>query len=400
MKAEIISVGTELLMGELTDTNSSYLAARLALLGIDLYRVSHIRDDMAQLNEALQSAWQRSDLIITGGGLGPTDDDLTREAIAAALGEKLAVDPALEVALRARFAQWGMQMPLTNLRQATLIPSARSVPNLRGTAPGWWLEKDSRIIVTLPGPPREMQDMWQREIEPRLRLRNGKVILSRTIKTFGLPEAAAGERVFPLFTSDNPILGIYAKPDGIHLRLVAKADSAGQAQDILAAGDARIREVMGEHVWGTDDQTLEGIIGDMLQKKALSLALMEDYSGGWLAATFTDAFEKASFFKGSLVAGSDEARIALGVSRASIEKYGSASAEVASEMAETARRVLGADIGLATTAIVQTESRPMGVVYIGLTDGKSSQVTIRTRGKRQVTTNALFELRKLLLSRS
>ena len=181
MKAEIISIGTELLLGEITDTNASYLAAELPLLGIDLYWVTQVGDNLGRLREVLERAWSRSDLILATGGLGPTEDDITREAIAELLGEELSSDPALEQELRQKFTQLGRHMPQSNLKQASRIPSAQALPNSRGTAPGWWVEHQGHIIVALPGPPGEMQAMWQKEVLPRLRQRlTGEVILCRT----------------------------------------------------------------------------------------------------------------------------------------------------------------------------------------------------------------------------
>lgn len=398
MRAEIISIGTELLLGEITDTNASYLASQLPPLGIDLYWISQIGDNKARLVEVLRRAWQRSELILTSGGLGPTEDDLTREAVAEMLGEKLEIEPSLENGLRKRFAQWGMEMPLSNLRQATIIPSAESICNERGTAPGWWVEKDGHILVAMPGPPREMQEMWQREVQPRLRQDSVSIILSKTFKTFGLSEAAVGELVSPLLSSANPTLAVYAKADGIHLRLTAKTESKKQAEEMIAEGEVSIRTVLGEYIWGTDNDTLEAAVGHLLIEKGLSLAVIEDYSRGWLAASVTDISESPTFFKGSLVACSDEAKITFGINAKIISKYGAISPEAARAMAEAVKALLGADIGVGITGIEETEASPVGIVYIGIANDKSSRVISRTRGKRRVTTTALFELRKLLIS--
>jgi nicotinamide-nucleotide amidase len=397
VKAEIVSIGSELLLGETTDTNAAYLASQLVLLGIDLYWVSQVGDDLSRLAEVIKRAWLRSDLVLTSGGLGPTGDDLTREAIAEMLGEKLAIDATLEQELRQRFDHWGMTMPQSNLRQATLIPSARSLKNAQGTAPGWWVERDGRILVALPGPPREMQEMWQKEVQPELQQKSKFVILARSFKTLGLSEAAVGEMAFPLFPLENPALGVYAKPDGIQLRLKARAESQKQAEAILAEGEGKIRKVLGDYIWGMDNDTLETAIGRLLVEKGLTLAIMEDYSGGWLTASLTDIPESPRFFRGGLVASTDQAKIAFGVKAETIAKHGAVSAEVARAMAEAAKLRLKASIGIGITGIDET-SRPTGTVFVSITNGRGSQVVSRPRGKRRITSTALFELRRLLLS--
>jgi nicotinamide-nucleotide amidase len=397
MKAEIVSIGTELLRGEITDTDAAYLASQLPLLGIDLVWVSEVGDDLVKLAEVLKRAWERSDVILTTGGLGPTDDDMTRGAIAAMLGEKMAIDPSLEQALRERFRLYKMEMPQTNLRQATLIPSARPIINPMGTAPGWWVEKDGRILISMPGPPRELQEMWQKQIQPKLRGYSPITILSRTIKTFGVSEAAIGEKVFPLFTTGNPSLGVYARADGIQVRLTAQSEDRKRAEKMIADGEAAIRAAVGDCIWGTDDDTLESVVADLLTQKNLSLAIMEDYSGGSLITGITDFMERASFLKGGLVTSSDEAKTAFGVDPAVISRYGAVSLEVAQAMAEAARTFLKTDIGIAVTGLQPVEGSPTGIVYIGITDGKGTRVVNRPRGKRRIAVAALFELRKMLV---
>ena len=397
MKAEIISVGTELLLGEITDTNASYIASQLPMLGIELYWISLVGDNQARIVEVLKRAWQRSELILTTSGLGPTEDDLTRESIAELLGKKLEIVPALESELRQRFSQMGRGMPLSNLKQATVIPSAKPIRNPLGTAPGWWVERDRHIIVAMPGPPAEMQNMWRQDVLPRLRqISTGAIIFSRTLKTIGLSEAAVGEQVSPWFSSSNPTLGIYAKPDGIHLRLAAKAQNQKQAEEMIAQSEAGIRAVLGESIWGIDNETLEAVVGHLLIEKRLSLAVMEDYSGGWLTASITDIPESPNFFKGGVTAYSDEAKISLGTNAEIISQYGAVSPEAAQSMAEAVRAMLRADIGVSITGIKETEARPTGIVYIGIADGKSTRAISGTRGKRRVTTTTLLELRKIL----
>ena len=224
MKAEIFSIGSELLMGELTDTNSSWIAARLPALGVQLQWVTIVGDDQEKITGAISRGLQRSDLLITTGGLGPTRDDLTREAVAGALGETPVVQEDVVQALEEYFQSRGSVMPPTNIKQSLLIPSARFIRNRQGTAPGWWAERDGKTVICLPGPPGEMQAIWQEEVEPCLRrLITDEVTLTRNIKTMGLSEGAIDEIVSEYFGRENPELGIYSKPDGIHLRIIARA---------------------------------------------------------------------------------------------------------------------------------------------------------------------------------
>ncbi len=406
MKAEIISVGTELLLGEITDTNASFLASQLPVLGIDLYWISQVGDNQARLVEVLRRAWQRSDLVLITGGLGPTEDDLTREAVAEMLAEKLSIEPAIKREIEEYFARLGRSMSPSNIKQAAIIPSAEAIHNIQGTAPGWWVERDGHILVAMPGPPGELKSMWHKEILPRIRPRfSGAIILSRTIKTFGLSEATVGELVSPLLSSINPTLAIYAKADGIHLRITAKDQSQAQAASIIAGYEADVRLILGEHIWGTDNETLEGVVGKLLTEKGASLAVMESCTGGLLATTITDIYGASTYFKGGLVAYSNEAKVVYGIDARLITDYGAVSAEIAQAMAETARLCLGADIGIGVTGVAgpnEIEGKPAGVVYIGVDDGKSKRVIKgnysgdRARVKRRATTAALFELRKML----
>ena len=407
MKAEIISIGTEILLGQITDTNASYLAGQLPMLGIDLYWASQVGDNRRRLVEVMQRAWGRSQLTITTGGLGPTEDDLTREAIAEVLGEEMTVDPALEQELREFFRRISYEMPDRNIKQATLIPSAQAIPNPRGTAPGWWVEREGRILVAMPGPPQEMQRMWEREVLPRLRTKaEAGVILSTTFKTFGLSEAGVDELISALLSSANPTLAVYAKPEGIQIRLTAKARESEEAKRLMAPMEARVREILGERIWGTDDDTLEGVVGGLLTGKRLSLATMESCTGGLLASVLTDAPGSSAYFRGGLVAYSNEMKSAWGVDAKLIEERGAVSPEVAQAMATAARLRLGADIGIGITGVAgptEIEGKPVGTIYIAIDDGRKRRLISgnypprRPDVKRWAALAALFELRRALL---
>ncbi|MDD5093892.1 MAG: competence/damage-inducible protein A [Dehalococcoidia bacterium] len=409
MKAEILSIGTEILLGEITDTNAAYLAGQLPLLGIDLYRVTQVGDNQTRIVEALHQAWDRSDLIIATGGLGPTEDDLTREAIAEMLHQEMAVDPALEDWLKGVFHRLGREMPARNLKQATLIPSARAIPNPTGTAPGWWVRQGSKMILAMPGPPGEMKQMWEKEIKPELQKLSSAIICSQTLKIWGLGESKVDEMISPLLSSTNPTIGVYAKLTGIEVRVTAKASSRKEAEKMIVPLEKKIRSILGDHIWGTGDEILEKMVGDLLRRRGLTLATMESCTGGLLANLITDVPGSSDYFKGGLVAYSNEAKVAFGVDRQLIIRYGAVSSNVAEAMAVAAKTRLGASIGIGTTGVAgpdELEGKPVGTVYIGITDGeitRSIHVAFpqhRPRIKRYAAMGALFALRRLLLEKT
>jgi nicotinamide-nucleotide amidase len=279
MRAEIISIGTELLLGSITDTNASYLAQRLAAAGVDCYYISQVGDNLERLTKTLARAWERSDLVITTGGLGPTQDDLTREAIAALLSEEMKPIPELETELRARFAQRGVEMPPSNIKQATLVPSASAIENPVGTAPGWWVKRQSgqgtKQIVSMPGVPFEMRRMWEREVEPRLQAQSGFKILSRTLKVLGYGESAVEAKVVDLMSGTNPSLAPYAKQDGIHLRITAKVQNEDEGEILVRSLENQVRERLGDAIYGVNDESPWDATAAILNRLRLSLALLE-----------------------------------------------------------------------------------------------------------------------------
>jgi nicotinamide-nucleotide amidase len=298
VRAELISVGTELLLGQIVDTNSSWLAGRLAALGIDCHWVSTVGDNLGRATEVIERALARSDLVVCTGGLGPTEDDLTREAVAAAVGETPAVDPGLEAELRAWFAGRGLVMPERNRKQAWLVPSARALANPLGTAPGWIVEHAGRTLVAMPGVPREMTRMWEHEIEPRLR--GAAPIRSRTLKLLGIGESALEEAVADLVRGVAPTLATYAKADGVHLRITDR-DTDEAARDLrIARLEAEVRARVGRYVWGTDAETLGGAVGHALAARGWSLATAEGLTGGELARALTEG-EPDGWYRGGVV---------------------------------------------------------------------------------------------------
>jgi nicotinamide-nucleotide amidase len=408
MKAEIVSVGTEILLGEILDTNTQYLASRLPALGIDLHYTTVVGDNLGRLTEVLERAWGRSDLILTSGGLGPTEDDVTREAIAGLLGEEMTVDEEMAQRLRDFFASRGIKMPERNVKQATLIPSCRPIPNPRGTAPGWWVERDGRIIVAMPGPPTELQRMWEEEVAPELERRQpGTVLITRTLKTVGIGEGSVDEMVSDLLKSANPSVGVYARADGVHLRIAAKAATAEKARGLIRPVEEEARRILGPAVWGADDDTLAGAIGEILKEQRLTLATMESCTGGLLASTITDVPGSSNYFRGGLVSYATEVKLAWGVDADVIARHGVISAECAQEMARAARERLSADIGIGITGVAgpdPQEEKPVGTVHVAvdLGGGRSRVVSYtlpqgREAVKRRAVTTALAILRRLLM---
>jgi nicotinamide-nucleotide amidase len=345
VKAEIITSGTEILLGEITDSNTPYIAGHLAALGIDLYYTSSVGDNLERFSGVLKQAWGRSDLIIITGGLGPTQGDITRNVIAGMLGENLAIDPELKKEVAAFFSGRGIEMPENNYRQATLIPSATALRNASGTAPGWWVEKEGRTIVTLPGPPSEMQQMWQTQVLPRLKSLSSAIILSRTLKSWGLSEARVDQIVSPYLSQSNPTLALYARQDGINLRITAKASTEAAAQKMLKARESEIRQIMGQHIWGADNMTMEGEISRILGSKKMTLAVCESFTGGLLAYGLVTVPENQSFFKGGRI---------VPVSAAE------ANAETAAERAEAVRKQFSADIGMAVAGYCDISGKAAG----------------------------------------
>lgn len=407
MKSEIISVGTELLLGEIVDTNAAFLAQQLSLLGIDLYWISQVGDNRARLLEVLRRAWGRSDLIVVTGGLGPTDDDLTREAISELVGEEMAVDSELERWVRGSFSRMGLNMPLSNLKQASLVPSARSVSNPFGTAPGWWLEKDGRTLVAMPGVPREMHRMWNDQVLPLLRPHTGvAVLITRTLKIMGKGESEVEELLHEFVNSSNPTLATYAKDDGIHVRMAAKATTREEAAGMIGELEKKVRAILGTFIYGADDESLATVVGRLMREMGLTLATMESCTGGHLANALTDVPGSSAFFKGGLVAYTSEAKTAWGVAQAVLDEYGQVSPQMASAMARAARERLGSDVGVGITGVAgpgEAEGQPAGTMHIAVEDRGRERVSssVYPRGrldvKRVATLRALNLVRRSLL---
>ena len=406
MKAEIFAIGTELLMGELTDTNSAWLAARLPALGIALQRVSMLGDNLATLTAGISRALHEADLVVTTGGLGPTQDDLTREAIAAALQETPTVHTETLQEIARYFQQRGRDMPAPNIKQAHSIPSVQVLRNPYGSAPGWWAEKHGKRIVALPGPPAEMQPMWAEQVAPRLRqIATGTITLTRTIKTMGLSEAAVDERIADCFGRENPYLGIYSKADGIHLRMIAHARDVATAHTLITPIEEVILTRLAPYVWGYDAETPEQAVGALLMARGETLATLESGTGGFLAHSITEVADSAVYFKGGVVASSPMLSLAHGVPPTVLQQYGTISQESAIAMAHAIREQFGATFGIGVTGVpgpTVVEDKPVGLAYFAIASASSvhaQEMRVSPRRltlKRRVANAVLIELSKLL----
>jgi competence/damage-inducible protein CinA-like protein len=374
MRCEVVAVGTELLLGQIVDTNSAWIGERLALAGIDSHFQTKVGDNLARIVACIRLALERSDAVILCGGLGPTQDDITREAIALVMGVPLVRSAEIADKIRALFASRGREMAANNLRQADVPVGASAIPEMPGTAPGLICPVGEQVIYAVPGVPHEMRTMVLGTVLPDLQRRAGlaAVIKSRVLRTWGHTESGLAEllapRMLELDALGNPTLAFQASGiEGIKVRITAKAGDHATVDAILSAEEARLRPLLGEIVFGIDDQTMESVVLDLLRQRGLTLALAESVSGGLAAARLSAVPGPRDVFRGGVVAPSREVFELLGVPAGPL--VGEATAQA---MATGVRRLLGADVGLATTGIAgpdEQEGHAMGTVFLGLALG-------------------------------
>ena len=411
MNAEILSVGTELLLGEIVDTNASYLSQQLAELGIDVYHRQTVGDNLARLTEAITTALRRADVVILTGGLGPTDDDLTREAIAAAAGRPLHRVPASEQHLREFFTARGRPFTASNLKQADAPEDAQHLENVCGTAPGIFLEWEGKLIFAAPGPPTELREMTERSILPLLRetLHLTDRLYTRSLLLADLGESMVADLLREVIDHQtDPTIAVYAAPAQVRLRLATKASSEEAAAARLAPVEARLREILGQHVFGVDDESMAEVIGRLLRERGQTLAAAESCTGGLIASRITDVPGASDYFVTGVVAYANETKVRLlGVPREIIEQHGAVSEECARAMAEGVRADSNAAYGVATTGIAGptggTPEKPVGLVYIAIADQEGTICQrlnwpgTREQFKSRVAQMALSLLRKRVL---
>jgi competence/damage-inducible protein CinA-like protein len=379
VRAEIVAVGTELLIGQIANTNAQWISQRLADLGIDVLHHQVVGDNVDRIVDTVALAASRAEVVIVTGGLGPTQDDVTRPALARVTGRPLVRHPEIEEALRERFRVRDRDMPATNLAQADVPEGGRYITPQRGTAPGLVVRIGSTTVYAVPGVPAEMREMMEEKVLPELAaLAGGVSLVSRTLRVHGLAEARIAELLDDLYHgSTNPTVAYLAGGGEVHVRLTAKTDPA-EAGAALDALERRVRERLGDHVYGTGDDALEVVVGRLLGERGLTMACAESLTGGGLGERITSVPGASSWFLGSAVTYSNEAKASiLGVSTSTIEGPGPVSRACAAEMAAGARRVFESDVAVALTGAAGPEphgSAEPGQVWIALNaDGAAHQ---------------------------
>ena len=374
MIAEIVSVGTELLMGQIADTNAQHLGKVLPELGIRHQLRQTVGDNLERLTQALSLALSRSDIVFTIGGLGPTQDDLTRDGIAAALGEQLEPDPVIAEHLMKLFAMRNLPWTESQHRQTMRPACSRPIDNPNGTAPGLICEKNGKVVIALPGPKGEFVPMVNGPVREYLsHLGHEGVIHSRILRVCGLGESIVEERIRALLDSDNPTVAPYAKPGEVHLRITAKAETTEKAEEIIGPIETQIRSLLGDAVFGVNETTLEGAVLELLRARKQTLAVAESITGGGVAQRITSVTGASEAFLGGLVTYTIGSKSRdLGIDRAILDdpQVGPVSPEVAKLMASAVRAKFGADYGLALTGNAGPTSdkgdKPVGLVYISV----------------------------------
>ncbi|MDQ3695849.1 MAG: CinA family nicotinamide mononucleotide deamidase-related protein [Chloroflexota bacterium] len=388
MRAYVLSIGSELIAGNITDTNATFLAQELVAVGIELIHVTQVGDDRRRLVATLRHALSEAELVICTGGVGPTDDDLTREAIAEVAGETPAVEGELLHTIQAFFASRGLVMPAGNAKQAWLIPSAAALLNPVGTAPGWFARVDGRIIVAMPGVPREMFRMWREEVLPRLRPSlPDRVIEYLNLKTLGLGESAVAQQIDDLIKAEHPVVATYAKDDGVHVRVSVSAGTAEQAETLLRPVVTEVRRRLGNHVYTDTDCTLASVLLAELRQANQTLGIVEIGTGGRFGALLLSEPEAGHFMRGCLASATTGA------------------APKAPEVADMARQRFEATLGLGVVAAIEPAAGGQfeGTISVALTGTIAAHETFALRAlfaevQRRSALNAADVLHRALLA--
>ncbi|MDB0440822.1 competence/damage-inducible protein A [Clostridioides difficile] len=418
MKAEIISVGTEILLGDIVNTNSQFLAKELAALGIEVYHQSTVGDNKQRLLECFDESLKRSDLVITTGGLGPTGDDMTKETAAEYFGQELELHkPSLEV-LESFFVKTGKKMAKNNMKQVYFPKDAIVLKNNNGTAPGAILKKDDKSIIVLPGPPREMKAMFNESVKPYLQQFTNEMLVSKTLRLYGIGESNLELEILDIIDEQtNPTVALYAKELEVTIRITAKAKNEELAFELIKPVEEKIKDRVGKYVYTEGDisvsegeSALEDAVSKLLVEKNLTIAVAESCTGGLVSSSLINYPGISSVFLEGCVTYSNEAKMKrLGVKKETLEEFGAVSEQTAIEMAEGVSKGIGANIGISTTGVAGpgggTEEKPVGLVYTAIyINGKTivkknifngDRRKIRLRATRDLLNELRIQLEKL-----
>ncbi len=389
MKAEIFSVGTEILLGEILDTNAKYIASQLANIGVDVFYKTSIGDNEKRLLDAIDIAYKRADIIISTGGLGPTDDDLTKETFAKYFNKKLIRHKESLENLKSYYIN--EDMPLSNLKQADIPEGAIVLLNENGTASGCIIEENNKMAVILPGPPKECIPMFDKQVKPVLEKYTNKVLVSKNLNLCGIGESNASEIIRDLMlSSKNPTIAPYANNNEMRFRVTASGKNKNEAKEILKPTVDKLYDIFKDYIYGEDDDTLQDVIVGKLIKNNMTISTAESCTGGLLASTIINVPSASSVFLNGVICYSNESKIyELDVCKEDLEKYGAVSEQVAIQMAEGIRKKSNTTIGISTTGIAGptggTDEKPIGLVYIAISmEGKETICRkLMLKGNRQ-----------------
>ena len=411
MKAEIIAIGTEILLGDIVNSNAQYLAQQLAALGIDMYYQQAVGDNELRIMHAFDEAYSRSDIIITTGGLGPTDDDLTKEVAAKYFNKKLIPHESSIEKIKNYFKFRQRKMTENNLKQGLIPEGATIINNDNGTAPGVIIEENDKVMIILPGPPKEMKPMFQETVKPYLQKKSNSILISKMIKIAGVGESVVAEELKDLMDAQtNPTIAPYAKDVGVVLRITAKADNEKEALELIDPIEKEIIRRLGNNVYATEDVDIEEVVAKLLIEKGLTISTAESCTGGMIAGTLINYPGISEVFLEGAVTYSNEAKHnRLGVKNETLDKYGAVSEETAREMAIGIAQTSKTDVSIVTTGIAGpgggTLEKPVGLVYIGVY--VKGEVKIqrcifsgnRNKIRLQATVTGLDMLRRILIEK-
>lgn len=411
MKAEIIAIGTEILLGDIVNSNAQYLAQQLAVLGIDMYYQQVVGDNESRIMHAFDEAYSRSDIIITTGGLGPTDDDLTKEVAAKYFNKRLIPHESSIEKIKNYFKFRQRKITENNLKQGLIPEGAIVINNDNGTAPGVIIEENDKVMIILPGPPKEMKPMFQETVKPYLQKKSNSILISKMIKIAGVGESVVAEELKDLMDAQtNPTIAPYAKDVGVVLRITAKADNEKEALELIDPIEKEIIRRLGNNVYATEDVDIEEVVAKLLIEKKLTISTAESCTGGMIAGTLINYPGISEVFLEGAVTYSNEAKHnRLGVKNETLDKYGAVSEETAREMAIGIAQTSKTDASIITTGIAGPEGgtleKPVGLVYIGVY--VKGEVKIqrcifsgnRNKIRLQATITGLDMLRRILIEK-